>query len=386
MNTQMPIGIDDFKEVREHYYFIDKTNFIQSLIDGHSKVTLLTRPRRFGKTLTMSMLDYFFSLERKQESLHLFDDLQISQCGTDYLKHRGQYPVLFMTFKGIQNDTWDLAFNAFQLVIQKEFQKHRYLLDSPELAPEEKQLYIRFLDNTATLAEYQISLLYLCEYLYRYYKIRPIILIDEYDAPIQNAYTHGFYDTTISYFRTFYNNTLKGNEFLNFAILTGVLRIAKESIFSGLNNLRTCSILDNTYADVMGFTKAEVAKMARDTHEEKALPVLKKWYDGYRFGNADIYNPWSVINFFAERTADDYWVNTSSNDIIQHMLQRNTRNQEKNLLTLLHGGTVAAIIREGLIYKDISQNKDGLYTLLLMTGYLTAVKIPPFPMGAFASS
>ena len=131
MNTQMPIGIDDFKEVREHYYFIDKTNFIQSLIDGHSKVTLLTRPRRFGKTLTMSMLDYFFSLERKQESLHLFDDLQISQCGTDYLKHRGQYPVLFMTFKGIQNDTWDLAFNAFQLVIQKEFQKHRYLLDSP---------------------------------------------------------------------------------------------------------------------------------------------------------------------------------------------------------------------------------------------------------------
>ena len=174
---------------------------------------------------------------------------------------------------------------------------------------------------------------------------------------------------------------MKGNEFLNFAILTGVLRIAKESIFSGLNNLRTCSILDNTYADVMGFTKAEVAKMARDTHEEKALPVLKKWYDGYRFGNADIYNPWSVVNFFAERTADDYWVNTSSNDIIQHMLQRNTRNQEKNLLTLLHGGTVAAIIREGLIYKDISQNKDGLYTLLLMTGYLTAVKNIPVPNG-----
>lgn len=255
------------------------------------------------------------------------------------------------------------------------------MLDSPELAPEEKQLYIRFLDNTATLAEYQISLLYLCEYLYRYYKIRPIILIDEYDAPIQNAYTHSFYDTTISYFRTSYNNTLKGNESLNFAILTGVLRIAKESIFSGLNNLHTCSILDNTYADVMGFTKAEVAKMARDTHEEQALPVLKKWYDSYRFGNADIYNPWSVINFFAEGTADDYWVNTSSNDIIQHMLQRNTRNQEKNLLTLLHGGTVAAIIREGLIYKDISQNKDGLYTLLLMTGYLTAVKNTPVPNG-----
>lgn len=145
------------------------------------------------------------------------------------MKHRGQYPVLFMTFKGIQNDTWDLAFNAFQLVIQKEFQRHRYLLDTPELAPEEKQLYSRFLDNTATLAEYQISLLYLCEYLYRYYKIRPIILIDEYDAPIQNAYNHDFYNTAISYFRTFYNNTLKGNEFLNFAILTGVLRIAKRA-------------------------------------------------------------------------------------------------------------------------------------------------------------
>ena len=258
MNTQMPIGVDDFKEVRENYYFVDKTHFIQSLIDGHSKVTLLTRPRRFGKTLTMSMLDYFFSLERESESLHLFDGLQIARAGVDYMKHRGQYPVLFMTFKGIQNDTWDLAFNAFQLVIQKEFQQHRYLLDSPELAPEEKQLYSRFLDNTATLAEYQISLLYLCEYLYRYYKIRPIILIDEYDAPIQNAYNHGFYDTAISYFRTFYNNTLKGNEFLNFAILTGVLRIAKESIFSGLNNLRVCSILDNAYADVMGFTEEEL--------------------------------------------------------------------------------------------------------------------------------
>ena len=381
MNTQMPIGVDDFKEVRENYYFVDKTHFIQSLIDGHSKVTLLTRPCRFGKTLTMSMLDYFFSLERESESLHLFDGLQIARAGIDYMKHRGQYPVLFMTFKGIQNDTWDLAFNAFQLVIQKEFQQHRYLLDSPELAPEEKQLYSRFLDNTATLAEYQVSLLYLCEYLYRYYKIRPIILIDEYDAPIQNAYNHGFYDTAISYFRTFYNNTLKGNEFLNFAILTGVLRIAKESIFSGLNNLRVCSILDNAYDDVMGFTEEEVTQIAKDTNEEQALPALKKWYDGYRFGNIDIYNPWSIINFFAERTADDYWVNTSSNDIIQHMMQGNAKSQEKNLLTLLHGGTVAAIIREGLIYKDITQNKDGLYTLLLMTGYLTAVQNTTVPNG-----
>lgn len=381
MSIKMPIGVDDFKEVRENYYFVDKSRFIQSLIDGHSKVTLLTRPRRFGKTLTLSMLDYFFSLERKEESRHLFDGLAIAAAGDAYMKYRGHFPVLFMTFKGIQNATWDLTFNAFRLVIQKEFQKHRYLLDSPQLAPEEKALYTRFLDNTASAAEYQISLLYLCEYLYRYYKIRPIVLIDEYDVPIQNAYNHGFYETAISYFRTFYNNTLKGNEFLDFALLTGVLRIAKESIFSGLNNLRVCSLLDDAYADVMGFTADEVAKMAHDTGNVAALPTLKAWYDGYHFGQADIYNPWSVINFFAEGKPGDYWINTSSNDIIQHMLQGHTKNQEKNLLALLHGESVAAVIREGLIYSDIDRNKDALYTMLLMTGYLTAVSTTPVPNG-----
>ena len=207
MVLQMPIGVDDFKDVRENYYFVDKTHFIQSLINGHSKVTLLTRPRRFGKTLTLSMLDYFFSLERKEESAHLFDGLQIEKAGPDYMKHHGQYPVLFMTLKGIQNDTWDLAFSSFRLIIQKEFQKHRYILEGSHLVPEEKDLYRRFLTTTASPAEYQISLLYLCEYLYRYYQVRPIILIDEYDVPIQNAYNHDFYDTAISYFRTFFNNT-----------------------------------------------------------------------------------------------------------------------------------------------------------------------------------
>lgn len=373
MNTHMPIGVDDFKKVREQYYFVDKTDFIRQIIDTHSDVTLITRPRRFGKTLTLSMLDYFFSIEKKDISRRLFSGLAIESAGSGYMSHQGKFPVIFLTLKGVQNDSWEELYDAFQLCIQKEFLKHDYVLQGALLKESEKDFYQRILNRTADEAEYQISLLNLSSYLYRYYDVKPIILIDEYDAPIQCAYEHKFYDTAISYFKSWFNNTLKSNENLNFAILTGVLRIAKESIFSGLNNLDVCTVMTDKYSNVFGFTFEEVKKMAHDLQQESYLPQIKAWYDGYRFGKSDIYNPWSVVNFFDKLELDDYWVNTSGNVILKELLRQSDLEREKELLSLLHGNSVTAIVREGVIYDDISKDKDALYTMLLTTGYLTAI-------------
>ena len=218
----MPIGVDNFFDIRsKHYYFVDKTDFIRQLIDGHSAVTLITRPRRFGKTLTLSMLEYFFSIEKEVQSRHLFDGLAIDRARADYMAQRGQYPVIFMSFKGMQQDTWPGMFQSFRLWIQREFNKYEFLLQGNLLNEVEKNAFHRIVWQQATPEEYQLSLLNLSEYLFRYYRVKPIILIDEYDTPLQTAYSHGFYDQAIAYFRTFFNNTLKGNEFLNFAILTG---------------------------------------------------------------------------------------------------------------------------------------------------------------------
>lgn len=372
MNTHMPIGVDDFRKIREEYYFVDKTDFIRQLIDGHSDVTLITRPRRFGKTLTMSMLDYFFSIDRCAESKTLFQGLAIEKAGESYMCHRGAFPVIFLTLKGVQNDTWKELYDAFCLCIQKEFQKHDYVLQGHALKESEKEFYQRIMNRTAIGAEYQTSLLNLSSYLYRYFHVKPIILIDEYDAPIQCAYEHGFYDTAISYFKSWFNNTLKSNENLHFAILTGVLRIAKESIFSGLNNLDVCSVMTDKYSDVFGFTSDEVKKIANDLQHTEMVSQIKAWYDGYHFGKAEIYNPWSVINFFDKLELEDYWVNTSGNAILKELLQQLEPAREKDLLSLLHGKSVTAVIREGVIYDTIGEDKDALYTMLLTTGYLTA--------------
>lgn len=374
MNMAMPVGVENFKEVRENYYFIDKTDFIRQFIDSHSKVTLITRPRRFGKTLTMSMLEYFFSINRAEESKDLFQGLSIEKAGTTYMNQQGQYPVIFLTLKNVQNDTWKGTYKSFRLLIQKEFQKHDYVLCGELLRPSEKEFYQRIMNLEADEEEYQVSILNLSSYLYRYFSVKPIILIDEYDAPIQYAYDHGFYDTAISYFRNWFNTTLKGNETLYFAVLTGVLRIAKESIFSGLNNLDVYTVLDEQYSDAIGFTPEEVQKMAEDLQKTEYLPKLKSWYDGYKFGLSEIYNPWSVNNFFKKNEMDEYWVRTSENSILKHILDYLDSEEEAALLSLLHGESVTAVIRESVIYDDIGQDIDALYTMLLTTGYLTVIR------------
>ncbi|WP_198947469.1 AAA family ATPase [Megasphaera sp. ASD88] len=378
MNKAMPIGADDFKEVREKYYFVDKTDFIRQLIDGHSKVTLITRPRRFGKTLTMSMLEYFFSIDREKDSQTLFQGLAIDWAGKDYMKHQNKYPVIFMTLKGVQNNTWISTYKSFRLFVQKEFQKHDYVLQGDRLKPSEKEFYQRIMNLTADEEEYQVSLLNLSAYLYRYFGVKPIILIDEYDAPIQCAYEYGFYDTAILYFKGWFNNTLKSNENLNFAVLTGVLRIAKESIFSGLNNLDVCSVLRDKYSDVFGFTSEEVAKLAEDVEKPDVLPELKKWYDGYRFGSSEIYNPLSVVSYIDNQCLPKpYWMNTSNNAILRELLSHADYLRIKALRGLLHDVPVSASLNEGVIYDQIGSDQSALYTMLLTTGYLTVAEDVP---------
>lgn len=378
MNKAMPIGVDDFKEVREKYYLVDKTDFIRQLIDVHSKVTLITRPRRFGKTLTMSMLEYFFSIDRKKDSQTLFQGLAIEKAGLDYMKHQNKFPVIFMTLKGVQNDTWIGTYKSFRLFVQKEFQKHDYVLQGNSLKPSEKNFYQRIMNLTADEEEYQVSLLNLSAYLYRYFGIKPIILIDEYDAPIQCAYEYGFYDTAISYFKSWFNNTLKSNESLNFAVLTGVLRIAKESIFSGLNNLDVCSVLRDKYSNVFGFTAEEVAKLAEDVGKLDILPELKKWYDGYRFGNSEIYNPLSVVSYIDNQCIPKtYWMNTSNNVILRELLAHADYLRIKALRGLLHDVPVSVSLNEGVIYSQIGRDQSALYTMLLTTGYLTVAEDVP---------
>lgn len=372
MNLRMPVGIEDFKEARESYYFVDKTDFICRLIDGHSKVMLFTRPRRFGKTLTMSMLEYFFSIDKATESKGLFAGMAVERTGAAYMDHQGRYPVIFISLKGVQNSTWTALYGAFRLLVQREFQKHRYLLDSDLLNEEDKVLCRKFISLSASEEEYQISLLSLSEYLCRYFGRKPIILVDEYDAPIQCAYEHGFYDEAISYFRVWFNNTLKTNDFLNFAVMTGVLRIAKESIFSGLNNLAVYSVLSNKYSDVFGFSADEVQQIADDTGIDDKFAEMKKWYDGYRFGGSEIYNPWSIINYIDNDCMPmPYWVHTSGNSILHELLPQADYLRIRSLQGLLDDRPIAVSLNENVIYGQLSREQSALYTLLLMTGYLT---------------
>lgn len=374
MKWQMPIGVDNFFDIRsKHYYFVDKTDFIRQLIDGHSAVTLITRPRRFGKTLTLSMLEHFFSIEKEAQSRRLFDGLAIEGAGAAYMAHRGQYPVLFLFLKDLKDLTWPQMLQSLSSWISYWFIDHEYLAESPAVNPDLRRRFLALKQQGAGQNEMQLALTLLVKMMHQHFGKPVILLLDEYDAPIQQAWEHGFYTECIAFMKQFLGSVLKGNRDLDFAVLTGVLRVAKKSIFSDLNNLDVCSVMDAAYRDVIGFTPQEVAQMAEDLSMTTALPALKAWYDGYLFGGAEIYNPWSIVNFFRHGDVRDYWVNTSGNGIIREMLRHVTAETEPDLLSLLQGRHVTALIREGVIYEDIGRDTDALYTMLLTTGYLTAV-------------
>lgn len=378
MNARMPIGVDDFKELRENYYFIDKTDFIRQLIDDHSKVTLITRPRRFGKTLTMSMLEYFFSIDKKEESKDLFHGLAVEKAGLSYMKHRGVYPVIFISLKDGQSPSWEQMLNFFRLFLRRLYLQYAYLMKADTLDECMKEDYHRIVNRQADQTEMAFALTRLMEMMQAYYGQPVILLLDEYDAPIQYAWDHGYYDQCIGFMRQFLSSALKTNRALDFAVLTGVLRVAKESIFSGLNNLSVCSVLSRKYSNIPGFTPAETAVMAEDLGVEKKLPELRKWYDGYRFGTEDMYNPWSVINYMDnECTPMPYWVHTSGNYILKQLLSHADCLRIKELQGLLDGKTVTVSLNETVMYDQIEKDASALYTLLLTTGYLTIESASP---------
>lgn len=378
MNTAMPIGIDDFKKVREQYYFVDKTDFIRQLIDNHSAVTLITRPRRFGKTLTMSMLEYFFSIDLKEKSTDLFSGLTIEKSGNAYMKYRGSRPVVSISLKNVQRNTWERTVSLLGIFLADLYGNFEYLYDSEKINDALKTYFYKVMHGTATQEELIVALLRLTKMLQLHHGQPAIVLIDEYDAPIQMAWEYGFYDECIGFMRQFLGSVLKTNDALDFAVLTGVLRIAKESIFSGLNNLDVCSVLRDKYSNVFGFTTEEVAKLAEDIGKPDVLPVLKQWYDGYRFGNSEIYNPLSVVSYIDNQCLPKpYWMNTSNNAILRELLSHADYLRIKALRGLLHDVPVSASLNEGVIYDQIGSDQSALYTMLLTTGYLTVAEDVP---------
>lgn len=376
----MPIGIDDFGKIRnKDFYFVDKTAFIRQLIDSPREVTLITRPRRFGKTLTMSMLEYFFSIEKESQSRHLFDHLAIEQAGPEYMAQRGQYPVIFLTLKDIQNPswtTWERMLSFIRLFLAQVYDRYRYIREKADINEVQARLFDHVVQGQATEDELALSLTNLMAMVESYYGRKVILLIDEYDAPIQQAWESGYYTGCIGFMRQFLSSALKTNDTLEFAVLTGITRISKESIFSGLNNLDVCSVLRDQYAEVFGFTEEEIQELLETVHHGEKLPELKKWYDGYHIGRAEIYNPWSVINYVAhDCQARPYWVRTSGNSLLRHLLSHTDELRIQMIQNLLYGKAVRVTLDDSLIYSEIDQDPGALFNLLLTTGYLTVEKV-----------
>lgn len=383
----MPVGVDNFREmVAREYYFVDKTNFIRELLDNKAMVTLITRPRRFGKTLAMRMLQEFFDINAAGRDT--FKGLNISRAGEKYMQHRGKYPVIFFSLKDIATGNYQDALRDLCGKISDLYAEYGFLAESSALNEREKEYFLSVY-NIADHEQYGRdkwgkSLKMLTVYLWKHYGVKTILLLDEYDAPIQHAWEDGYYEDMIRFMRQFYSEVLKGNDALEFAVLTGVLRVAKESIFSGLNNLKVCSVLSEEYSDIFGFTGQEVARMAADLQREDKLPEIREWYDGYSFGGSEIYNPWSVIMYFdAKCKPAPYWVNTSGNGIIKYMLDRLDGRDREDLQSLMDGNTISKQVQEGIIYEEIGSNADDLYTMLLTTGYLKCTSSQDSLLGTY---
>ena len=375
MKMIMPIGVDDFKKAREDYYFVDKTSFISDFFQTHSEVTLITRPRRFGKTLTLSMLRYFFDIEGADEHRKLFDGLAVSRDAA-MMAEMGTRPVLFLTLRGWKALDWPSMQAMIANGLQQVAREQVILRESSRVDEEDRNMLQAMYRSEAPFEKLKTALAMLLRMLEAHYGKQPILLLDEYDVPIQSAWEHDYYDEAIDFFRTFLTTALKTNPSLDFAVLTGVLRISKESIFSDLNNLSVDSVLQMKYPTALGFTPEEVQKLAADLGHADKMAELRTWYDGYRFDGHEIYNPWSVLNYFAygcEPAA--YWVNTSGNAVIAELMKSADREHFERLETLQQGGTVQGYLREGVIYDDIGKDEDALYTMLCTTGYLTIAGI-----------
>ena len=382
-NKSLPIGVSDFKLATTSYYYVDKTLMIRDFLDKKPMVSLFTRPRRFGKTLNMDMLRVFFEKTNEDTSVY-FKDKQIWQCGNYYTKHQGQYPVIFLTFKDIKSMTWEETFQKIRRLISLEFIRHNELETSSVLTSYEKEQYHLLAGDTGDEIDCQMGLQLLSLLLHKHYGRECIIIIDEYDTPIQQGHTCNFYPEIVNFMRNFFSGGLKDNPHLAFGFLTGILRVAKESIFSGMNNLKTYSILDDGYSSYFGFTEKEVKDMLRYYGKDNKYNELSEWYDGYRFGNTEIFNPWSVINYISDNCFPKaFWQSTGSNEIIGEIIQTATPEISEDLYKLLCGEKIAAYIDTGVIYPEVQNNPYSIYSFLLVAGYLKIANIYPQSDGNF---
>ena len=379
----LPVGISDYRLASTEYYYIDKTMFIKDFLDERPMVSLFTRPRRFGKTLNMDMLRTFFEKNDKDTSIY-FRNKKIWACGQKYRDYQGKYPVIFVSFKDVKCENWKETYGNIYKLLQKEFERHLELLNSDVLNEYDKQKIKIFLDGKADENDCMAAFATLSELLDKHYGIAPIIIIDEYDTPIQQGYMCGFYDDIIRFMRNLFSGGLKDNKHLSYGFLTGILRVAKESIFSGLNNLKINTILDNKYSQYFGFTSEEVKEMARYYHAEDKYDEICAWYNGYKFGQTEIFNSWSVINYFSnECEPRAFWQSTGNNEIIGEVLTNADESIYEKLHQLLQGKSVLTYIDTNVIYPQIKNNPSSVYSFLLVTGYLKITKSEPSFNGDF---
>lgn len=379
----LPIGVSSYCLASSEYYYIDKTMMIRDFIDERPMVTLFTRPRRFGKTLNMDMLRTYFEKSDKDTSVY-FRDKKIWDCGQKYRDYQGKYPVIFLSFKDVKFNTWEETFAAIRDLFAKEVQRHKELRVSDKCDEYSKKIYEKLADGKVSEVELSSALLDLSKMLHKHYGIAPIIIIDEYDTPIQNGYVKDFYDKVILFMRNLFSGGFKDNPHLSFGFLTGILRVSKESIFSGMNNLSINSVLDSKYSAYFGFTADEVIDMAGYYGAADKYEEICQWYDGYRFGKTEIFNPWSVVNYFSnECEPRPFWVSTGSNDIIGEVLAEADEEIYNRLTSLVNGGTFTTFIDTSVIYPQIRSNPSTIYSFLLVTGYLKVLKTTPSFSGDF---
>ena len=365
---KLPIGLSDFKEIIEYdYYYFDKTKFIENILEDRSKVKLFTRPRRFGKTLNISMLKYFFDVKNKDENRKLFEGLNISK--SEYFNKQGEFPVISISLKDYNEKNWKSGFREVKGIIERLYTKYKFLTEKMDEIEIEKFNSVR---RTLDLADWKNSLLNLSKYLYEYYGKKVIVLIDEYDQPIINSYINGYYNETIDFFKSFYGSVLKDNEYLEMSVITGILRVAKENIFSGLNNLEVHTILDSEFTEYFGVMENEVEDALKDFGLEYELEDVQKWYNGYLFGDTKVYNPWSIINFLKKGKLRPYWVNTSGNGLIKLYLQKLKDEIFDDFSKLLNKESVLKRVNDSMTFENLEANfEKNIWNLFFHSGYLT---------------
>lgn len=382
----LPIGIEDYKRmIEKSYYYVDKTLLIKELLDQGGAVHLFTRPRRFGKTLALSMIKTFFEYEididgTRKDNRHYFNNMKIVSAGNHYLSEIGKYPVIFLSLKSAKQPSYLMSYSQIKECIALEFKRHKYILNDTTILKSEKEKFQSIMEVKADDIAYSTALKFLSECLKQYHKENVIILLDEYDVPLETAYFKGFYQQMLDFIRSLFKSALKTNDSLEFAVITGCLRISRESIFTGLNNLKAVSILNNNYSEYFGFTDCEILQIAKDYHMEQKTAEIRNWYNGYLFGNTEVYNPWSVINYIDQLKANPdafpkpYWSNVSSNYIIRELIEKADQGVKKIIEDLIAGKSIDIPVHEDITYEDIDTTQNNLWNFLFFTGYLKKTK------------